>query len=270
MLPQHSPRESTNARRWRDAAVAVAGGGGLGWLTWLVLTRDNESVSWFHLAQSVPAGGGTNAVNVILVDFRGYDTFGEITVLVIGAVGVLALLDGLRAQRMPADDQGVLWSFSRETLLLRTVATLVLPVALVVAVYVFWRGHNLPGGGFIAGVIVATVLVLQYMALGRARAEAVLRAQAGRRFTLWMAAGLCVAGLTGVGAFAFGRPFLTSAHGHWALPAMGEVALATAALFDLGVFLVVVAATMLTLSALAGASYGRAMALRDAVKEADA
>jgi multicomponent K+:H+ antiporter subunit A len=270
MLPQHSPRESTNARRWRDAAVAVAGGGGLGWLTWLVLTRDNESVSWFHLAQSVPAGGGTNAVNVILVDFRGYDTFGEITVLVIGAVGVLALLDGLRAQRMPADDQGVLWSFSRETLLLRTVATLVLPVALVVAVYVFWRGHNLPGGGFIAGVIVATVLVLQYMALGRARAEAVLRAQAGRRFTLWMAAGLCVAGLTGVGAFAFGRPFLTSAHGHSALPAMGEVALATAALFDLGVFLVVVAATMLTLSALAGASYGRAMALRDAVKEADA
>ena len=254
LLPQHSPRDSSKARRWRDGALALAGGGGLGWLTWLVLTRDLDSVSWFHLERSVSGGGGTNAVNVILVDFRGFDTFGEITVLVIGAIGVLALLDGLQATRLPADDQGHPWSFARTPLLLRTVATLVLPIALVVAAHVFWRGHNLPGGGFIAGVIVATVLVLQYMALGRARADQLLHAHGGRRYTRWMSAGLCVAGLSGVGAIAFGRPFLTSAHGHWAWPGLGEVALATAALFDLGVFLVVVGATLLTLSALAGAS----------------
>jgi multicomponent K+:H+ antiporter subunit A len=69
-----------------------------------VLTRDHDSISWYFLEQSVPKGGGTNAVNVILVDFRGYDTFGEITVLGIAGIGVLALLDGCgRAARGRTD-----------------------------------------------------------------------------------------------------------------------------------------------------------------------
>ncbi len=89
-----------------------------------------------------------------------------------------------------------------------------LPLSLVVAVYIFWRGHNQPGGGFIAGLVVAVALVLQYMALGQQRAEHVLHGQAGRRFTRWVGVGLGIAWLTGVGAFAFGQPFLTSAHGH--------------------------------------------------------
>ena len=254
LLPAFSPRESSNGRRARDAVLAAAGGGGIAWLAWLMLTRDHESISWYFLEQSLPLGGGTNAVNVILVDFRGYDTFGEITVLGIAAVGVLALLDGLRTRRPAADPQGRAWSYGQEPLLLRMAARVVLPMALVVSAFIFWRGHNLPGGGFIAGLVTAVALVLQYMATGQDRAEAVLRGGAGRRFTRWIGIGLGIAWLTGVGAFFFGKPFLTSAHGHPSVPVLGELPLATAALFDLGVYITVVGATMLMLSVLGSAS----------------
>jgi multicomponent K+:H+ antiporter subunit A len=138
--------------------------------------------------------------------------------------------------------------------MLRMAARLVLPMALVVTAYIFWRGHNLPGGGFIAGLVTAVALVLQYMALGQQRAESLLHGQAGRRFTRWIGIGLGIAWLTGVGAFVFGKPFLTSAHGHPSVPLLGELPLATAALFDLGVYITVVGATLLMLSVLGAAS----------------
>jgi len=254
LLPATSPHESSRTRRGRDALLALAGGGGMGWLAWLVMTRDHDSISWYFLEKSLPAGGGTNVVNVILVDFRGYDTFGEITVLGIAALGVYALMQGMRTRREGADAQGLPWTFAQQPLLLRVAASLVLPLALVFTLYIFMRGHNLPGGGFIAGLITAVALVLQFMALGQARAEAMLRARLGRRFVQWIGAGLGIAGLTGIGAFVWGRPFLTSAHGHPHVPVLGELPLASAALFDLGVYLTVVGATLLTVSVLGNAS----------------
>jgi multicomponent K+:H+ antiporter subunit A len=134
--------------------------------------------------------------------------------------------------------------------MLRVAARVLLPLALVVALYIFMRGHNQPGGGFIAGLITAVTLVLQYMANGQSRAEALLRARGGRRFVVWIGVGLGVAALTGLGALVFGQPFLTSAHGQPRLPVLGELPLATAALFDLGVYITVVGATLLTLSTL--------------------
>ncbi len=254
LLPQTSPRESSRLRRGRDALLAITGGAGVGWLCWLVLTRDHASISWYFLAHALPLGGGSNVVNVILVDFRGFDTFGEISVLGIAAVGVLALLDGMRVNRPPVDPQGRPWSFAVEPLMLRLAAQLILPLALLVSVYIFWRGHNLPGGGFIAGLITAVALVLQFVAVGQDRAGALLHGRVDRRFTRWVGSGLAIAGLTGVGAFAFGQPFLTSATGHPTVALLGELALASAAVFDLGVYITVVGATMLMLSALAAAS----------------
>jgi multicomponent K+:H+ antiporter subunit A len=136
-----------------------------------MLTRDHDSISWYFLENSMTLGGGNNTVNVILVDFRGYDTFGEITVLGLAGIGVLALLDGFRTRRADHDPQGRPWSYGMEPMLLRRVARLVLPIALVLSVYIYWRGHGLPGGGFIAGLVTAAALVLQYMALGQARAS---------------------------------------------------------------------------------------------------
>jgi multicomponent K+:H+ antiporter subunit A len=96
--------------------------------------------------------------------------------------------------------------------------------------------------------------VLQYMAQGQEKAEALLHGAQGRRFTRWIGMGLSIAGLTGVGALLWGRNFLTSAHGHPHVPGFGEVPLASAALFDLGVYITVVGATLLTLSVLGHAS----------------
>jgi multicomponent K+:H+ antiporter subunit A len=254
LLPATTPRESGAARLWRDAALAIGGGAGMAWLAWLVMTRDHDSIAWYFLAKSVPEGGGANAVNVILVDFRGYDTFGEITVLGIAGIGVLALMDRFRVRRPATDPQGRTWTFPAVPLLLRQAARLVLPLALVASVYIYWRGHNLPGGGFIAGLVTAVALVLQYMALGQSRADAALHAAGGRRYVRWVGTGLGIAALTGVGAFAFGHPFLSSAFGHPVVPVLGELPLATAAIFDLGVYITVVGATLLTLSVLGAAS----------------
>jgi multicomponent K+:H+ antiporter subunit A len=155
LLPQHSPRESSALRRTRDGVLALAGGAGVAWVAWVLLTRNHDSISWYFLEKSLPVGGGTNVVNVILVDFRGYDTFGEITVLGIAAIGVLALMDGMRSRRPLTDTQGLAWTFSAQPLMLRVAASVVLPLALVITLYIFMRGHNLPGGGFIAGLITA-------------------------------------------------------------------------------------------------------------------
>jgi multicomponent K+:H+ antiporter subunit A len=256
LLPATTPVESSRARRLRDALLALAGGGAMAWVAWLAMTRDHDSISWYFVAQALPEGGGSNAVNVILVDFRGYDTLGEITVLAIAGIGALAMLDGLRLRRPATDEQGRAWSFAGVPLLLRALARLVLPLALVVAVHLFWRGHNLPGGGFVAGLITAAALVLQYMALGQDRAAGALRAAGGRRFTVWIGVGLLIAALTGVGSFVFDAPFLTSTFGHPVVPGLGELALASAALFDLGVYITVVGATLLTLSVLGSVAKG--------------
>jgi multicomponent K+:H+ antiporter subunit A len=254
LLPQFSPKESTVTRKWRDAALALSGGAGMAMLAWWIMTRNHDSISWYFLEKSIPVGGGSNVVNVILVDFRGYDTFGEITVLGIAAVGVYALMQGMRTQRQPVDPQGRNWTFAAQPLLLRVAASIVLPVALVFSIYIFMRGHNLPGGGFIAGLITAVALVLQFMAMGQGQAEAYLRAKGGQRFIRWIGTGLGIAGLTGVGAFVLGRPFLTSAHGYPEVGWLGELPLASAALFDLGVYLTVVGSTLLTVSVLGNAS----------------
>ncbi|MEZ5663317.1 MAG: monovalent cation/H+ antiporter subunit A [Burkholderiaceae bacterium] len=254
LLPQRSPVESTVLRRSLHGVLAVAGGLAISLVTWLVLTRNHDSIAWYFLEQSLPKGGGTNIVNVILVDFRGYDTMGEITVLGIAAVGVLALMDGMRTRRAPLDPQGLAWSYASQSLLMRVAASVVLPLALVFTLYIFMRGHNLPGGGFIAGLITAVALVLQFMALGQSRAESLLGSAGGRRFVRWIGIGLGLAGATGLAAFAFGRPFLTSAHGHPHVPLLGDIPLASAAVFDLGVYLTVVGSTLLTITVLGNAS----------------
>jgi multicomponent K+:H+ antiporter subunit A len=254
LLPQTTPRESSASRQARDAVLALGGGAGIAWMAWVVMTRDHDAIAWYFLANSVPMGGGTNAVNVILVDFRGYDTFGEITVLGIAGVGVLALMDRFRVRRPTTDLDGRAWSFPAVPLMLRQAAKLVLPLALVASIYIYWRGHNLPGGGFIAGLVTAVALVLQYLALGQSRADALLHAAGGRRYVKWVGMGLGIALLTGIGSFVFGHPFLTSAFGHPVVAVLGELPLATAALFDLGVYITVVGATLLTLSVLGAAS----------------
>ncbi|PRD35927.1 UNVERIFIED_CONTAM: mrpA [Trichonephila clavipes] len=249
LLPQLTPYESSRPRRWRDASLAIAGGFGIGWITWLILTRDHNSISWFFLQQSIPLGGGSNVVNVILVDFRGFDTFGEIAVLGIAAIGALCLMDGMRAHGTTMT-QGLSYRFNPSPLMLRITASWVLPLALVVSVYIFLRGHNYPGGGFIAGLITSMALIIQYIVLGQDQAEQMIKAKSGRLYEIWIGCGLTIAGLTGIAAWYWARPFLTSAHIYVEPPLLGKMHLASAAAFDLGVYITVVGATMLLISVL--------------------
>jgi multicomponent K+:H+ antiporter subunit A len=249
-------------RRVRDLLLALAGGLGLASATWVVLTGPlPDTISDFYVQRALPEGGGANVVNVLLVDFRGFDTMGEITVLGAVALTVYALLRRFRpapesvaiplqqaSDVDPAVRQGPARQASAGYLMVPGVyLRFLLPVMGVIAVYFFMRGHKLPGGGFVAGLIFATALIVQYMVAGTDWVEDHLRLRPHR----WIAWGLATACCTGLGAWLFGYPFLTSHTAHLTLPVLGEVHVPSAFVFDLGVFFVVVGATMLILVALA-------------------
>ena len=240
-IPGEQPAESTHSRLIRDLGLAAAGGTGVGLVTYVMLTRPFSTISDYYLQNALSEGGGTNAVNVILVDFRGFDTFGEITVLSLVAVALVALLDGLRLRPYPPPAAS---EADRHPIMLAMLMRPLLPLALVVSLYILLRGHNLPGGGFIAGLICGVTLILQYVASGIDLAQARLRLD-----FLWvLAAGLALAVGTGLGSILFGYPFLTSTYGHVHLPLIGDVELASAMLFDLGVFLVVAGVVLVIMS----------------------
>jgi multicomponent K+:H+ antiporter subunit A len=113
--------------------------------------------------------------------------------------------------------------------------------------HLLMRGHNEPGGGFVAGLVVAIAFIMQYLALGTQWVEARARLLPPR----WIGAGLMLAALTGLGAIVAGYPFLTTHTAHVTVPVVGDVHLPTATFFDVGVFGVVVGATLLILTALA-------------------
>jgi multicomponent K+:H+ antiporter subunit A len=121
------------------------------------------------------------------------------------------------------------------------------PVIIVVALYLFLRGHDQPGGGFVAGITLSIAFVLQYLAGGTRWTEERLRILP----VYWIGTGLLLALLTGLGAWVFGQPFLTTAFEYLDLPVLGRVPAASALIFDLGVFVLVVGATVLILIAIA-------------------
>ena len=264
-LPNRTPIESSVLRRTRDVVVSVAGGLAAMALSYHYLLRDTvaPSISEFHLANSYKGGGGTNVVNVILVDFRGFDTYGEIIVLGIAALLIYALTETLLAgpvrarllNRKPDQPR----AGDRHPMMMVVMTRVIMPVVLMVGFYIFLRGHNEPGGGFIAGLVVSIAVVMQYMASGFAWASARLRYP----YHGIIGAGVLIAGLTGVGSWLFDKPFLTSDFTYVRIPPFYKFELATAALFDLGVFLAVVGAVMLTLE-----SFSR-LARRAHVPEAD-
>ncbi|MCP4205550.1 MAG: monovalent cation/H+ antiporter subunit A [Shimia sp.] len=249
-LPKDTPAESSNGKRLRDAVVAIAGGGAVAALAMAFLTRDVDSISAYHLANSYKGGGGTNVVNVILVDFRGYDTYGEIIVLGIAGLTIFALMDALlrgpAAKRLRDRAFSPDRSRDRHPLMMVVATRAMLPIAVMVGLYIFLRGHNQPGGGFVAGLVISIALLMQYMASGFAWAQLRQRIE----YHSMIGWGVIIAGLTGVGAWLAGKPFLTSAYGYLHFPPIEEFEWATAMAFDLGVFLAVLGAVMLMLYSL--------------------
>tara|TARA_A100001391_G_scaffold131718_1_gene90947 strand:- start:59643 stop:62441 length:2799 start_codon:yes stop_codon:yes gene_type:complete len=257
-LPVRTQMESGWPRVLRDMVLAVVIGGGVGVMAFAMMTSDFQSISGYFLDNAKSGGGGTNVVNVILVDFRGFDTFGEITVLGIAALGIYALLRDLDLRSASSDSLGRPWARDAHPLVLVTISRPLLPLALLISVYIFLRGHNLPGGGFIAGLITSVALLLQYVASGVAWVH---RRMPGDYHPV-VAVGLLLAGITGVASWFFGHPFLTSTFDYLYWPLVGKFEVASAMLFDIGVFLTVVGATLLML-----ANLGKLSMLDDKAKE---
>jgi multicomponent Na+:H+ antiporter subunit A len=232
-------RYTTGGRRprWRGAAVALGMGTTVTLLLLALLRLPlDPTVPRYFLTESVPGGFGRNVVNVILVDFRALDTLGEIAVLAVAALGAFALLRGGPASPAPRRIAAA------PSLVLRTATRLLLALLLVTALFMLWRGHNEPGGGFIGGLFAASALTLYLLAFRRAATERLLRVTP----RLALPVGLAVAAGSGLAGVALaGAPFLT---GQWAT--VGGLKLGTPLLFDVGVFLVVVGFTLTIVLAL--------------------
>src|SRR6185312_2894971 len=153
-------------------------GAGLAAIAYAVMTRPlpDNTISRYFMERAYPQGGGTNVVNVIIVDFRGFDTLGEITVLAVVGIAVYGLLRRFRPAResrqTPAQQQTQSGAVGAEDLLVPAVIMRAMfPAIGMLAFYLLLRGHNLPGGGFVAGITLAIAVILQYMAAGTRRAE---------------------------------------------------------------------------------------------------
>jgi multicomponent K+:H+ antiporter subunit A len=282
----------TTTRRGRDLTLALVAGAGMCALAFGVMTRlPSEPLGQHFLERAYAEGGGTNVVNVILVDFRGFDTLGEITVLAAVALVVFALLRRFRpapdslqipeqqdqnARTATGSDRRAAGKIADWLLIPSVLARLLFPVtglvALflllrghdpvtgLVALFLLLRGHDLPGGGFVAGLTVAIGIITLYMTGGAQWVEARLHV----RPLAWMGVGLLLSTGTGTAAWLFGAPFLTSYFAYAKLPIAGKVPLSSALAFDIGVFALVVGATVLMLIALAHQSVrGHRAAVRD-------
>ncbi|QDH66182.1 monovalent cation/H+ antiporter subunit A [Pseudomonas azotoformans] len=263
--PLPSSLRKARIRRLRDFLLSTVVGGGMALLSYAMLTRQTPNdISSFYLSRALPEGGGSNVVNVMLVDFRGFDTLGEITVLGAVALTVYALLRRFRPskesmelppqQRQLAPDVATDLVNPRQAsdtalgfmMVPAVLVRLLLPIALVVSFYLFMRGHNQPGGGFVAGLVMSVAFILQYMVAGTQWVEA----QMSLRPMRWMGFGLLSATLTGIGALFVGYPFLTTHTWHFSLPLLGDIHVASALFFDVGVYAMVVGSTLLMLTAL--------------------
>ncbi|KOO48529.1 Na(+)/H(+) antiporter subunit B [Priestia koreensis] len=125
-------------------------------------------------------------------------------------------------------------------IILQTAAKFVTFIIMIFSFYIFLGGHFGPGGGFVGGLLTSSALVLMLLAFDIKTMSTVIPFD----YKLLIPIGLLVALGTGVGSFFFHVPFLTHAFGHFTLPIIGETELATATIFDLGVYLVVVGITM--------------------------
>ena len=222
--------------RIRDGLIAVGMGIFISALLVSIATTETAPQLREYFAEFGPTlGHGRNIVNVILVDFRGFDTLGEITVLASAALGVSGLL------RFAADGRGHDSVRPVPSPIFQTAARLLMPLLLVFAVFLLLRGHNQPGGGFVGGLIASAAFALFAIAFGVRRARKALLVTP---LTL-LGAGLLIALGSGVPAVVRGQPYLT------ALWAPRPLSVGTPALFDVGVFLVVAGVVLMMIFSLA-------------------
>jgi multicomponent Na+:H+ antiporter subunit A len=203
------------------------------------------------VARSVPDGHGRNVVNVILVDFRGLDTLGEISVLAVAAIGVVALARAGRRgpRRIDPDDAATPGTrpadAARRIVFVDTSVHVIFHAILMVSLWLLFSGHNSPGGGFVGGLLAGAAFALRYVAGG-------ITAVRGRsRVRPWtvLGTGIGLAALTATVPLAFGRPVLEVVAHTFSLPGLGSQTLSSAQAFDSGVYLTVLGTVLMAFEA---------------------
>ena len=221
--------------------------------------RQSKPISEFMPDLAKEIGHGANTVNVLLVDLRAWDTFGEITVIIIAALGVVSLIYrtqsfGRESRRPTLRVTGRRWLAAgveseqalNRSLMIDVSTRVLFPSMVALSFYFFFAGHNAPGGGFAGGLVAALALILRYLAGGRAELEETLPIDAGRT----MGTGLLLSALATVTPMFFGHPPLTSGYTSPEIPLIGKVSLPSALVFDAGVYLIVVGLTLYILNSL--------------------
>ena len=219
-------------------------------------------------------GHGRNVVNVALVDLRGWDTMGELSVLILAATGVASLVfvthradtlsraiaplpsgatrarrplvetsDGLKQRDDARGSRRMAWLIGGQrvrpenrSIMLEVIVRVLFHTIIIVSLYLLFAGHNLPGGGFAGGLVAGMALVMRYVAGGRYELGAAAPADAGRL----LGTGMTIAVACAIVPVFFGAPPLTSAFFEAQLPVLGHVEFVTSTLFDVGVYLVVI------------------------------
>lgn len=238
-------------------------------------SRVAETISTTFPKLAYEIGHGKNVVNVTLVDLRGWDTMGELSVLVLAATGVASLVfvthradllsstkvlpratrkaarsrplvettDGIRFQTSENEDNPQAWLVGGQkmkpenrSILLEVIVRILFHTIIVVSIFLLFAGHNLPGGGFAGGLVAGMALVMRYIAGGRWELGAAAPTDAGRL----LGAGLILAVGTAIIPLFFGLSPLTSSFWEWEIPGIGHMEFVTSTIFDVGVYLVVI------------------------------
>ena len=275
-LPSRMGEHNASVSRIPRALLAIGTGLTMAFVV-IVATQsriaDPISTSFVDLAYEI--GHGQNVVNVALVDLRGWDTMGELSVLVLAATGVASLVfvthradmlaqrpalpkrirrkarlmplvettEGVRFQTAENQSSPRAWLVGGQqmkpenrSILLEVIVRVLFHTIIVVSIYLLFAGHNQPGGGFAGGLVAGMALVMRYIAGGRWELGAAAPTDAGRL----LGAGLILAVGTAVVPLFFGVAPLTSTFWEWEIPGIGHMEFVTSTIFDVGVYLVVI------------------------------
>jgi multicomponent Na+:H+ antiporter subunit A len=265
-LPERFERQSSPLRRVVRLAISAAVA-----VTVFVFAlvaagyRLTPPVSNEMVGRSLPDGHGRNVVNVILVDFRGFDTMGEITVLATASIGAVALARVGRRVReaggaanpatLPAPQLPVgggaaaaaspVSAPAPRLPFVEVSVRIVFPVVMLLSLWLLFAGHNQPGGGFVGGLLAGAALTLRYVAGG------IDEVRDHARFRPWtvLGLGLLVASVTASIPLLLGESVLEVEFLSLDLPALGDVTLSSALVFDTGVYLAVVGMVLMVFEA---------------------
>ena len=246
-LPPRFERQSSPRRRVLRIAIAGVVGAMVFVFAIAAAGVDNhDRLAREVVNHAVPDGGGRNVVNVMLVDFRGFDTLGEITVLVAASIGAVALARvGHRAARQRGEPTPRAKPVGKRIVFVDVSAQLVFHAVLMLSLWLLFAGHNQPGGGFVAGLLAGSAIALRYIAGGMAEVRSL------SRFRPWtvLGVGLLVAAVTAALPLLTGSSALdvmtTSLH----LPLAGTVKISSALVFDVGVYITVIGMVLMVFEA---------------------